>query len=300
VSLTDLAPPHVVRTPTAHLAVRRLLGDQPGGGRIPLLAVHGLGGSAGDWAPLMAELAADCDTAAVDLPGFGQSPPPDDGDYSPHAHASAVIDLLQAAGGHPTALIGNSLGGVVATLVAARRPDLVTHLVLVSPALPGLALGSERARVVALAVPGLVRVLSRAARSLSLEEQVDALLAVVMADPADLPPQLRAAAVAAAAERATLPYATDALVRSARGLVTATLRVGAGALWAGATRVVAPTLVIYGGQDRLVPPAVRSARSRFPDATVVVMPRVGHVAMLERPALVAGLVRTHLGAAAPA
>lgn len=48
----------------------------------PALYVHGLGGSSQNWSALMAELDGVVDGEAVDLPGFGDSPPPDDGNYS--------------------------------------------------------------------------------------------------------------------------------------------------------------------------------------------------------------------------
>ena len=68
--------------------------------------------------------------------GFGLSPPPDDGDYSMPAHVRAVVRLIESEGRVPVHLFGNSLGGAVATVVAARRPELVRTLTLVSPALP--------------------------------------------------------------------------------------------------------------------------------------------------------------------
>lgn len=105
-------------------------------GVAPALLVHGLGGSSQNWSALMPLLTDVLDSEAVDLPGFGDSPPPDDGNYSVTGHARAVIRLLDAGGRGPVHLFGNSLGGAVATRVAAVRPDLVRTLTLVSPALP--------------------------------------------------------------------------------------------------------------------------------------------------------------------
>src|SRR5690349_22019537 len=87
----------------------------------PALYVHGLGGSSQNWSALMAELDGVVDSEAVDLPGFGDSPPPDDGNYSVTGHARAVIRYLDAAGRGPVHLFGNSLGGAVSTRVAALR-----------------------------------------------------------------------------------------------------------------------------------------------------------------------------------
>jgi len=67
------------------------------------------------------------------------------------------------------------------------------------------------------------------------------------------------------------------------------------ALWAYARQVQAPTLVLYGGKDKLVLSSISGKASRsFPNAQVVVLPQTGHVAQMEHPALVADLVRPHL------
>lgn len=74
----------------------------------PALFVHGLGGSSQNWSDLMARLADTVDGEALDLPGFGWSPPPADRDYSVTAFARAVIRHLDAAGRGPVHLFGNS------------------------------------------------------------------------------------------------------------------------------------------------------------------------------------------------
>src|SRR3954453_18636967 len=89
----------------------------------PALYVHGLGGSSQNWSALMALLDDHVDGEAVDLPGFGDSPPPDDGDYSVTGHARAVIRYLDAAGRGPVHLFGNSMGGAGAPPVGAGPPE---------------------------------------------------------------------------------------------------------------------------------------------------------------------------------
>ena len=82
--------------------------------------VHGLGGAATNWTDLMGLLDDRLHSIAPDLPGFGWSPPPPDGDYSVRAHARALAALLESVGdGRPVHLLGNSLGGTVALVVAA-------------------------------------------------------------------------------------------------------------------------------------------------------------------------------------
>ena len=66
-------------------------------GREPALFVHGLGGSSQNWSALMAALAGTVAGEALDLPGFGHSPPPDDGNFSLAAQARAVVRLLDGA-----------------------------------------------------------------------------------------------------------------------------------------------------------------------------------------------------------
>ena len=108
-----------VRVPGATLTVRSRPPAREG--LPPAFCVHGLGGSSLNWSPLMALLDDAVDSEAVDLPGFGDSPPPDDGDYSITAHARAVIRCLEASGRGPVHLFGNSLGDAGGDRAAAVR-----------------------------------------------------------------------------------------------------------------------------------------------------------------------------------
>jgi pimeloyl-ACP methyl ester carboxylesterase len=106
-------------------------------------------------------------------------------------------------------------------------------------------------------------------------------------------PQRVAEEVAEVVRRDGLGYAGDALLAAARGLVSEYFRRGPRSLWRDAVRVTAPTLVIYGSHDRLVRPAMAALAARaFRGARVVVLSRTGHVAMMERPGLVAKEMRT--------
>jgi pimeloyl-ACP methyl ester carboxylesterase len=261
----------------------------------PALMVHGLGGSALNWTDLMGLLADRLATRAPDLPGFGYSPPPDDGDYSIAGHARAVVALIEQDGRGPVHLFGNSLGGAVSVAVASNRPDLVRSLVLIAPALPDYRPSRFRTQVALMALPGLGSVLSRRLAELSPAERVRGLLDLVYADPSTVPAERFEQAVVEVERRATLPYAVDALAASTRGLVNTFLVTGSNAPWARASRITAPTLLMYGREDKLVSSRVApKAKAAFPDATVVVLPRTGHVAQMEHPELVARFVREHL------
>ena len=300
-----------------------------GPGAQPAVYVHGLGGSALNWTDLMGQLsqpapangsaangsaangsAANGSAAngsgpspadvpllagqALDLPGFGYSPPPAGHDYSLDGRVATVIALIEQHD-EPVHLIGNSLGGAVSTRVAARRPDLFRTLTLISPAMPDLRPRLLPARLALVSTPGIGRFLVNKMLAMPAPDRTDRSIAELYADPSRLRPQRRDEAIAEMIRRDGLSYATDALLSSGRALVSEYARPRAGSLWRDAARVTAPTLVIHGSHDRLVDPAMagRAART-FPDCRVVVLPRVGHVAMMERPELVAAERREFL------
>ena len=297
-------PGELVRLDVGDVFVRR--GPVEPGSE-PALFVHGLGGSALNWTDLMGLLgkpaaANGAEPAvppfageALDLPGFGFSPPPKNGDYSLDARVQAVISLLDSRSYGPVHLIGNSLGGAISTRVAARRPDLVRTLTLISPALPDLRPRPLPMRLAVVAMPGLGRWLLTRLQTIPPEQRADTSIAELFVDPGRQLPERRAQAIAEVIRRDTLGYAVDALHGSARSLLTEYTRPGPGSLWADAARVTAPTLLIHGSHDRLVNPGMsgRAART-FPNCRIVVLPRVGHVAMMERPDVTAAEIREFL------
>lgn len=258
----------------------------------PALYVHGLGGSSRNWSALMARLGGTVDGEAVDLPGFGDSPPPPDRDYSIPGHARVVIRVLEAAGRGPVHLFGNSMGGAVATRVAALRPDLVRSLTLVSPALPELRPQRFALPTAVLAVPGVPRLFDRMTRDQSPERRARNVLTLCYGDPGRVSREEFDRAVAEHRRRMHVPHFWDALARSARGLVDAYTLGGQHALWRQAERVTAPTLLVYGRRDRLVSfRMARRAYNAFRDARLLSLPDAGHVAMMEYPDAVAEAFR---------
>ncbi|MDR3080581.1 MAG: alpha/beta hydrolase [Streptomyces sp.] len=275
-----------VGLPGVTLAVR----SRPPGreGLPPALYVHGLGGSSQNWSALMPLLDGLVDGEAVDLPGFGDSPPPDDGDYSVTGHARAVIRYLDAAERGPVHLFGNSLGGAVATRVAAVRPDLVRTLSLVSPALPEVFVQRGAIPTGLLALPGVASLFTRYTKEWTAEQRVRGVMGLCYGDPGRVSPEGFRSAVEEMERRLQLPYFWDAMARSARGIVNAYTLGGQHGLWRQAERVLAPTLLVYGGRDQLVSfrMARRAARS-FHGARLLTLPDAGHVAMMEYPEQVA-------------
>jgi pimeloyl-ACP methyl ester carboxylesterase len=81
----------------------------------PLLLIHSLGGTLGQWMPVMDRLAAEREVVAVEMPGFGASPPlPAETEPSPTNLAAAVMDFYATLGLGPPAVSGISLGAWVA------------------------------------------------------------------------------------------------------------------------------------------------------------------------------------------
>ena len=261
----------------------------------PALFVHGLEGSSRNWTDLMDLLRTRLACDAVDLPGFGDSPPRPDGRYSVAALAQTVIALIEQRG--PVHLVGNSLGGVVCVKIAATRPELIRTLTLISPALPDLR---PRLDLVRFPVIGLPRVGPRLIRRYQAaqppERRVAGVIATCYSNPGLYPQARFAAEVAELNRRDSLEYAAAALVGSARALSGEFLRKGRHSAWRDAARVAAPTLVIYGQHDRLVDPrAAGRAAHMFSAARIVVLPRTGHIAQMERPGLVAAEIGILLG-----
>ncbi|MEV0095820.1 alpha/beta hydrolase [Streptomyces sp. NPDC050738] len=97
----------------------------------PVVLLHCLGADGADWREVAGQLAAAYRVHAFDLRGHGLSDWP--GDYGLEAVRDDVLDCLDALGLDRITLIGHSLGGSVAQLIASHRPGLVARLVLEDP-----------------------------------------------------------------------------------------------------------------------------------------------------------------------
>ncbi len=256
------------------------------------LYVHGLGGASTNWTDLAGLLAVRCEGWALDLPGFGRSQPSPSASYSVRGHVRAVVEVLEhvvsrpgAAQGRPVHLLGNSLGGLVSLVVAARRPDLVASLTLVSPAMPVYRVPQAFGRaLLLLLLPGVPTLAERRLAGVTPEQSVRGMLQMCFGEPARVPRERLEAAVEEARERAAQAWASRSLTRSMRGLITSYLRVGRANAWRLARSLPMPTLVVWGDRDRLVDPRLAPRLAAVvPDARLLVLETVGHVAMLEAP-----------------
>jgi pimeloyl-ACP methyl ester carboxylesterase len=259
-----------------------------GGEGSPLLMVHGLGGNALNWMAVGPGLAKHHHVLALDLAGFGQTPL-FKRSAAVGANAELVSDFIDQVFDEPVTLIGNSMGGYISVLVAADHPDKVSRLVLVDPAVPGVHVRRPEPAMLgvaaALSVPGLAEVLlDRRARMLGPEGLVKETLASVCADPSRITEDVFEAHVQITRERADLGRQNyRALLQATRSIG---LRMADPRFWVRARSVKAPTLVIHGELDHVIPlSAARELVRRVPGWTLEVLEGVGHVPMMETPEL---------------
>lgn len=252
----------------------------------PLVFVHGLGGSWQNWLEQVPEFARDHRVIAFDLPGFGESPLPAE-EISISGSGRLVVGLMDALGIERAALVGNSMGGFVATEIAVQAPDRVERLVLVSAA----GISSEQALrrpLVMAARMGQLGAAWVATRSETLTRRPrmrKLLTGGIMRHPDQLPPALVAEQVRGSGK----PGFVDALDE----LLRYRLRERLG-------EISVPTLVVWGRQDRVVP--VRDAQKfveLIPRARKVIFDDTGHVPQLERPEAFNAVLREFLAEGEP-
>lgn len=249
--------------------------------------VHGLGGSSTDWTRLAAALAPSAAGYSLDLPGSGRSDPPPGGRFSPDVDARVAADTIERVSGGPVHLVGNSYGGVVATMLASRRPDLVRTLTLLAPAAPDLRLTTDRGadpRLGALLVPGTAGLAHHRLGAIPPMARARGMGELCFGRPELIADEDYALAAREHAWRARLPWVHEATIGSLRGLMNWYLRAGRQSFAAMAGRIRVPTLVVWGTRDRLVD--VRLARrvaDAYPDSRLLVLAGCGHVPQLEEP-----------------
>ena len=133
---SDSSAPVAETVAASGYRIRRLkVGPETG---IPILLIHGFGADLSTWMFNQSALAEDRPVHAIDLPGHGGSTK-EISDGSIEALAGAVLAYMDAAGIGSAHLVGHSIGGAVAALVALDTPSRVAALTLVAPA----ALGAE-------------------------------------------------------------------------------------------------------------------------------------------------------------
>ena len=257
-----------------HRVVYRIGGDV-GDGRPVLVLVHGMAGSSATWRAVLPGLARRFTVLAPDLPGHGESDKPPS-DYSLGASANVLRDFMIALGVERATVVGQSLGGGVAMQLAYQHPQRCERLVLVSSG----GLGSEVSWMLrALALPG-----------------TELLMPVLF------PSFLREAGNVVSRRLARLGWRAPHLEQEWRAYVSLTkpdhrpsfLRTLRAVVDASGQTVSAhdklylasqlPTLIVWGGRDRIIPVSHASAaHDAIPGSQLVIFDDSGHFPHTEEP-----------------
>lgn len=263
--------------------------EGPRADALPIVLLHGTAASLHTWEGWAKALKPQRRVLTLDLPGFGLTGPfagqyaADD--YRGDAYARFVIDVLDALKLPRVVLGGNSLGGEIAWRVATLVPQRVERLILVDAAGPAFTPQSVPLGFVVARVPPL----AWASRHLLPRELVAQGLASVYGDPARITP--------AVVDR----YFELALREGNRRALSLRLQqMALGEDEARIATITQPTLILWGGRDRLIPPAVgRQFEQRIAGSRRVQFDDLGHVPQEEDPARTVEPVKAFVGWRSP-
>ena len=237
-----------------------------------VLLLHGLGHSTHGWRKVIGPIAeAGYRVMAVDLPGFGYSDKP--GGYSLEGYVDFVRAWLDLHCVERAAVVGNSMGGAVAAAVAGMAPERVGAAVLVDPG----GFGREVTWMLRIAGLRMVRGLLGIRFT---PRRVRHALRVVFCDPS----LIEAEDVQRIVELSELPGSRAAFLEIAHqaiGLRGLRPGLGLGDIPGGIT---APTLLVWGDRDRVIPVShAELAHAAIAGSEVVILDRCGHCPQLESP-----------------
>ncbi len=243
-------------------------------GQGPLIVMlHGFTGAKENWLPVMRELAKTHRVIAPDLPGWGESERQASGNYGPNSQVERIAGFLRQLGEKPALVVGHSMGGQFVGLLAARHPDLVGPVVLMSSAGVRFADNEFGREVLAGRNPFEVR--TRA--------ELHRYLGIVFSDPPFVP----------------WP-ADEAMVRKRRHDVVFEQKVldtiGRGpeafALQAEMSRIQSPVLLLWCRDDRVIDISAAEIFHRgLARSETVILAGCGHMPMMAQPGNVSTALR---------
>lgn len=244
--------------------IDRVLSEDDGEGDA-VVCIHGLGGSANSFTPLMPALARHR-VLRIDLPGSGRSQRAE-GPLTIARYVEAVRALCSQAGVARAHVVAHSMGTIVAQHLALEQPRLVRSLALFGP-------------LIAPPEPARQAIAARAEKARregdeGLQQIVTALLQAALSSETR---QQRPVAVAFVRE-SLMRQAPEAYARSCEALAAAPA--------AAVDRIACPVLLVTGDEDGVAPPqAVRAMAEKLRSAAsvrVAVLPRCGHWTPVEKP-----------------
>lgn len=239
-----------------------------------VVLVHGFGSSLHTWEDWAAVLERTHRVIRFDVPGFGLTGADSTGDYTDARAVAVLRALMDRLGVARASLVGNSMGGKFAWMFAAKHPDRVDKLVLVSPdgfASRGFEYGKRPS------VPWLLRLLPYVLPEYLLRKSMEG----AFADPTRLTPALlaryRDMLLAPGVRRAVVERVGQVELQDPRPLLA---------------QITAPTLLVWGARDAMIP--VRNAQdylAAVKGSRLLELPGVGHVPQEETPEVVGDVAR---------
>ena len=257
----------LVQTHVGKVQVRR------GGSGQPVVYLHSATGE-GEGLLLLDQLAESFDVIAPMFPGYGESEGIEQIDDMEDA-VFHLLDLFDQLGLTSPAVVGMSLGGWMAAEVATRYPERVSKLVLVNPA--GLYIEGAEIKDIFGRTPAEMALDLFADQSQPMAQMMHAMADMAMDDiPFEMIKPFDQT-MAATARLAWDPYLHDPKLRKRLH------------------RVTAPTLVVHGAQDTLIPrPHAAAYAAEIPGARLVDVPDVAHLLAIEKPEALTDLIRDFL------
>jgi pimeloyl-ACP methyl ester carboxylesterase len=246
----------------------------------PLVLVHGTSASLHTWEGWIKAIGPGRRIISFDLPGSGLTGPNATGDYRGDTYARFVLDLMDQLKVQRFVIAGNSLGGEVAWRTALMAPQRVAKLILVDAVGPDFKSDSVPIGFMLARVPGLRRIVDWVLPRAMVESSVRN----VYGDPSRVD--------AALVDR----YYQLALREGNRRALIQRFRQNQRGQDAGRIRELKlPTLILWGGRDRLVPVAVaQQFQQDIAGSQLVVFDELGHVPQEEDPARSVAPVKTFL------
>jgi len=258
-----------------HRWVYAVADDAPRGAAT-IVMLHGFTGSKENWYPLADRLRGRYRMLVPDLPGWGESERKADADYGFVAQSERVADFIRAMSpGKPVVLLGHSMGGGIAALVAARHPGLVAKVGLLNAA--GVRFNENQFGLDVLAGKNPFGVDDAA----SLQRYIDIVFHRQAAKPWIPWPASRGLIARrkddAAFEQAVLERIGRGPEQFLPGQEAANIR--------------QPALLLWGRQDAVIDPsALALYAAQMPQARAVLVDDAGHMALMEQPREVANAV----------
>lgn len=259
------------------VAGQRIVQLEAGPPDAPLVVLlHGFTGSKENWLPLMAELATTHRVIAPDLPGWGESTREAAADHGVVAQSGRIAAWLATLPRRPELLVGHSMGGHIAALVAARHPAEVPRLALLS------------ASGVPFAANDFGRSVLDGGHPFAVEDRatLDHYLGLVFTDPPFVPwPIDRALIRLRIADRGF----EDAVLARLRGDEAFAVQPLLG-------DIRAPTLLLWCDDDRVIDPsAAATYAAGLRDSRTVMLRGCGHMPMMAAVDEVARALREQAG-----